>query len=103
MESFKFNNKTDNLFTAILSLKSIKECEAFFRDLCTIDEIKGMSERWAIVALLDQNFPYRKIATKLKVSTTTVSRVANWFYNGLGGYRSAIDRQHHHPSFKKRR
>ncbi|MFA5753771.1 MAG: YerC/YecD family TrpR-related protein [Patescibacteria group bacterium] len=103
MEPFKFNKKTDSLFTAILSLKSVKECEAFFRDLCTIEELRGMSERWAIVALLDQGLSYREIAAELKVSTTTVSRVANWFYNGLGGYRSAIDRQHHQPSFKKRR
>jgi TrpR-related protein YerC/YecD len=98
MPAFKFNKKTDNLFTVILRLQSIKECQAFFRDLCTPEELKEMSERWGIVNLLDKNQPYRVIAAKLKVSTTTVSRVANWLNNGCGGYRLALANQHHQPS-----
>jgi len=99
MEKFKFNKKTNSLFQAILSLKSTKEAEAFFRDLCTIEEIKEMSERWEMAQLLDQGASYRKIAEKLGVSTTTVSRVALWLNNGEGGYRLVLDRlnnSHHH-------
>lgn len=93
---FKFNKKTDNLFKAILSLKSAKEAEKFFRDLCTIEEIKAMSERWEIVRLLNQNMPYRNIADELNVSATTVSRVALWLNNGKGGYQLILDRLRHH-------
>lgn len=96
MNQFKFNKKTDNLFTAILSLESLKEAECFFRDLCTIDEIKEMADRLEIANLVSQKIPYRTIALKLKTSTTTVSRVATWLNNGMGGYRSVINKLHHH-------
>jgi len=99
MEKFKFNKKTNNLFKAILSLKSTKEAEKFFRDLCTVEELKEMSERWEMVQMLDQGVSYRKIAEKLGVSTTTVSRVALWLNNGEGGYKLTLDRlnnSHHH-------
>lgn len=99
MEKFQFNKKTDNLFKAILCLESVKEAEVFFRDLCTIGEIKSMSERWEIVVLLNKGFTYRKIAEKLAVSTTTVSRVANWFNNGANGYKLILNRfykKYHH-------
>ena len=96
--SFKFNKKTDNLFKAILSLKTTKEAELFFRDLCTVEEIKDMSERWEIVRLLERGYTYRDIADKLKVSTTTVSRVASWLNNGKGGYRLMLNKLSHHNS-----
>lgn len=96
MKQFKFDNKTDSLFKAILSLKTVKEAENFFRDLCTLDELKEMSERWGIARLLSKGMPYRQIATKLKVSTTTVSRVALWLNNGEGGYKLILNRLNHH-------
>ena len=92
MNPFKFGQKTDNLFEAVLSLETVKEAEAFFRDLCTIDEIKSMSERWEIAKLVYKGLPYRKIADKLNVSTTTVSRVALWLNNGEGGYKAVLDK-----------
>ncbi|MDP2736520.1 MAG: YerC/YecD family TrpR-related protein [bacterium] len=96
MEKFKFNKKTDELFRVIISLKTVKEAEAFFRDLCTIEEIKEMSERWQIAKMVNKNIPYRKIAEKLNVSTTTVARVALWLNNGAGGYRLILNRQNSH-------
>ena len=96
MEKFKFNKKTDNLFKAIISINSVKEAEKFFRDLCTIEELKEMSERWEIARLINKGVSYRKISEKLGVSTTTVSRVALWLNNGEGGYRLLLDRFYHH-------
>jgi len=98
MEQFKFNNKTSDLFTAILSLKSVKEAECFFRDLCTVDEIQEMSDRWEIAQLLNDKLSYRDIASKLKTSTTTVSRVAQWLNNGMDGYKLVLNRLNHHNS-----
>ena len=92
MISFRFGPKTDDLFRAILSLEDEKEAEAFFRDLCSIDEIKSMSERWEIAKLVYKGLPYRKISDKLNVSTTTVSRVALWLNNGEGGYKAVLDK-----------
>ncbi|MDD4333460.1 MAG: YerC/YecD family TrpR-related protein [Patescibacteria group bacterium] len=92
MIDFKFDKKTDDLFEAILGLKDKKDAEAFFRDLCTIDEIQAMTERWQIAKLLAAGASYRDIANKLNVSTTTVSRVALWLNNGEGGYRMMLER-----------
>jgi len=105
MEKFKFDKKTDNLFKAIISLKTGKEAEMFFRDLCTIEELKAFAERFAIAQLVEQGMPYRQIAEKLNVSTTTVARVALWLNNGAGGYKLILNRlnSHHNSSliFKK--
>lgn len=95
-----YSKNTENLFKAILSLDSLKEAKDFFRDLCTIDELKEMGERWEIVRLLDKGLTYREIADRLEVSTTTISRVASWLNNGTGGYRNVLNKtaNHHNSS-----
>ena len=100
MEKFKFNKKINNLFKTILSLKSVKEAEKFFRDLCVIQEIKNMAVRWEIAQLLNKSVSYRKIAEKTKVSVTTVSRVAQRFNNSRNGYKLVLNRlnSHNHNS-----
>jgi TrpR-related protein YerC/YecD len=92
MKPYKPNKKTDELFNAIFGLKNLDEARAFFRDLCTLKELKDLSERWEIAKLIKQGAPYRDIAKKLGTSTTTVSRVALWLNNGMGGYRLMLDR-----------
>ena len=86
------NKQTTNLFKAILKLKNVQGCEKFFRDLCTLAEIKEMSKRWEAVQLLDQGLPYRQIAKQTGLSTTTVARVAHWLEHGKGGYRLILKR-----------
>lgn len=93
---FRFNKKTKSLFKAMLNIKSVREAECFFRDLCTAEELRAMSERWEIAQQLEKGLSYRDIADNLRVSTTTVARVAFWLENGMGGYRSALGR-HHKP------
>ncbi len=103
MDRFQFNKQTDELFRAILNLKTIREAEQFFRDLCTPEELRALGDRWEIARLVAAGRPYREIAKELGTSTATVSRVADWLNNGLGGYRLILNRQHHHkPSFEKR-
>ena len=84
------NEKTTELFKAVLSLKTVEECENFFRDLCTLEEIDGMTKRWQIAKMLYQDKPYRDIAKELEVSSTTVSRVAQWLHHGNAGYMSVL-------------
>ncbi len=76
------------MFTAFLRLKSSDEAARFFRDLLTIAELKEFANRWQVVKLLLQGLPYEKISKRLKISTATVTRVAHWYYHGLGGYRT---------------
>lgn len=105
MNKLKFDKNTTSLFEAILSLENTKEAEKFFRDLCTPEEIKSMSERWQIVKLLDDGIAYRKISEFTGASTTTVSRVAAWFNNGEGGYKTALNKLnlHHNSSLISRK
>lgn len=103
MEKNIFNKKTNNLFKAILSLDNIDDARKFFRDLCTIEEIKDMSERFEIARLVDAGMTYRDIAERLEISTTTVSRVANWLKNGTGGYQIVLNYLHHHKDLSGKR
>jgi TrpR-related protein YerC/YecD len=86
------NSNTDELFEAMLQLKSGEECARFFRDLCTLSELKAMGERFQVVKQVDQEVPYRAISEKTGASTATVTRVAHWLHHGEGGYRLVLDR-----------
>lgn len=80
------------LFNAILSLETPKEAANFFRDLLTMAEIKEFANRWQIVKLLYAGESYDDIASKLKVSSATVTRVAYWLNSGFGGYKEIAKR-----------
>jgi len=85
---------TYSLFEAVLKLKNAKECEAFFRDLCTPGEIKDMEERWQIAQILnDGQLSYRDIPAKTGASVTTVGRVARFLKDEpYQGYRLILNR-----------
>lgn len=87
------------LFSAILTLKTIDECRAFFRDLCTPAELQALADRWAVVGLLREGMPYREIHKQTGVSVTTIGRVARYLSAGHGGYALAAERvqEHRHP------
>ncbi len=82
----------DELYKAILALRTVEECRAFFRDLCTLSEIAEMAERFHVAKLVQKNIPYREISKKTGSSTATVTRVAHWLHHGTGGYRRVLER-----------
>ena len=86
------NNATEALFAVVLTLRDQEEAAAFFRDLCTLQEIEALSSRWAVVRLLEQGIPYRQIAGETGVSTATITRINQWLQHGAGGYRMALER-----------
>lgn len=91
--SHKWNNKqSKELFKAILKLKTQDETAAFFRDLCTIEELEELSKRWQAAKLVSEDVPYRRIAKITGLSTTTVTRVAHWLNHGEGGYKLLLKR-----------
>jgi TrpR-related protein YerC/YecD len=81
-----------NLYAAVLSLRSIDEVRAFFRDLCTPAEIQAMADRWSVVEQLQRGLPYREIHRLTGVSVTTIGRVARCLADGNGGYASVVRR-----------
>ena len=85
-----------NLFAAVLTLKTVDECRAFFRDLSTPAELQAMADRWAVVEWLQKGLPYREIHRVTGVSVTTIGRVARCLADGNGGYALAATRQQRH-------
>ncbi len=80
------------LCQALLTLKSVEECRAFLRDLCTPAELQALADRWTVVGLLQAGMPYREIAKQTGVSVTTIGRVARYLGSGNGGYELAARR-----------
>lgn len=65
----------DYLFNAILSLKDKEECYIFFEDICTINELLSLSQRFEVAKMLREHKTYLEIAEKTGASTATISRV----------------------------
>ena len=86
------NDNTDLLMKALLELKTVEECYSFFEDLCTISELKSMSQRMGVAKMLDQKCVYTDIAAATGASTATISRVNKCLNYGADGYRLVLDR-----------
>ena len=83
--------ETDKLFETLLKLRTVDECYDFFEDLCTIKEIKDMSQRLQIACLLNKGLSYQKVAEVTNVSSATISRVKRCLDYGSGGYAKALE------------
>lgn len=93
MNEKEIHGKTmKELFEAVLQLKTVGECKQFFRDLCTLSELKAMAERFQVAKMVYKKEPYRVISEKTGASTATVTRVAYWLNNGPGGYKLVLNR-----------
>lgn len=82
----------DHLFEAILTLKDEEECYKFFEDLCTVNEILSMAQRYEVASMLAQKNTYLEIADKTGASTATISRVNRSLIYGNDGYELVFDR-----------
>jgi TrpR-related protein YerC/YecD len=91
--------KTDQLCDAILQLRSREELKRFLRDLMTEEEITECAQRWQAARMLNIGMSYQDIQKQTGLSSTTVARISLWFKKGMGGYRLALDRMHHHDIF----
>lgn len=80
------DESVDFLFHSILALKSLDECYNFFEDLCTVPEIKAMSQRINVAYMLSEKRVYSEIVAKTGASTATVSRVNRSLNYGCDGY-----------------
>ncbi|MCI5869846.1 MAG: YerC/YecD family TrpR-related protein [Dorea sp.] len=76
----------DYLFSAILSLKDKEECYTFFEDICTINELLSLSQRFEVAKMLREHKTYLEIADKTGASTATISRVNRSLNYGNDGY-----------------
>ena len=82
----------DLLFDCILQLRTREECYDFFEDLCTVNEILSLSQRFEVASMLRMHETYLKIAEKTGASTATISRVNRSLNYGNDGYAMVLDR-----------
>ena len=82
----------DDVFAAILSLSDVSECYRFFEDMCTINELQAMAQRWQVARQLNAGVTYQEISHQYNASTATISRVNRCLEYGAGGYRLVLDR-----------
>ena len=82
----------DSLFEAILSLTNKEECYTFFEDVCTINELLSLSQRFEVAKMLRQKKTYLEISEKTGASTATISRVNRSLTYGNDGYEMVFQR-----------
>lgn len=80
----------DELFHAILKLKNLDECYELFSDLCTVNELLAMKQRFWVARLLKEGYIYSDIVELTGASTATISRVNRCLQYGDGGYSRAL-------------
>jgi len=83
----------DELFHAILSLKDLQECYQFFEDVCTVNEIQDMAQRFSVAQMLAEGRVYSDISRETGASTATISRVNKCLHYGSDGYRLVLERR----------
>lgn len=86
------NAAVDSLFDAILTLKNREECYSFFEDLCTVNELLSLSQRFEVASMLKDKCTYLDIAEKTGASTATISRVNRSLNYGNDGYDMVFKR-----------
>ncbi|MBQ9023440.1 MAG: TrpR YerC/YecD [Eubacterium sp.] len=82
----------DHLFEAILLLKDKEECYTFFEDVCSVNELLSLSQRFEVAYMLREKKTYLDIAEKTGASTATISRVNRSLNYGKDGYDMIFDR-----------
>ena len=84
--------RSDALYEAILTLRTLEECKIFFDDLCTVTELQAMEQRYQVATYLNQGMIYNDILEKTGASSATISRVNRSLQYGKGGYEIVFGR-----------
>ncbi|MBC1475453.1 transcriptional regulator [Listeria grandensis] len=82
----------DTFFKGILALENLEECYAFFDDVCTVNEIQSMSQRFQVASMLHEGKTYNVIEAETGASTATISRVKRSLNYGNDMYEVVFDR-----------
>ena len=82
----------EQLFEAVLSLENKDECFDFFEDVCTINELLSLAQRFEVAKMLREHKTYLDIAEKTGASTATISRVNRSLNYGNDGYDMVFSR-----------
>ena len=92
MKKERQNTAQEALFEAILTLRSPEECYAFFKDLCTYQELNAMAQRLQVAKMLHEGHVFHEIVEETGASTATISRVNRSLNYGNDGYDMVFKR-----------
>ena len=92
MKKDHINKDVDALFEAILKLETMDECRAFFKDLCTYQELNAMAQRMHVAKMLFTKHVFTDIVAETGASTATISRVNRSIKDGEDGYQIVFER-----------
>lgn len=95
MDYNKAMNKKDytELFEEILKLETVEECERFFDDLCTINELDAMLQRIKAAKMLLDDKTFQEVTKETKISSATLARVSKCIKYGDGGYKEILEKK----------
>lgn len=85
-------DEVNHLFEAILTLKDTEECYQFFEDVCTVNELLSIAQRYEVAKMLRNHNTYLEISEKTGASTATISRVNRSLNYGADGYEMVFKR-----------
>ena len=80
------------LYEAILQLETLEECYDFFEDICTVNELRSMEQRFEVAKMLREDKVYTEIMQKTSASSATISRVNRSLSDGDDGYSLVFER-----------
>ena len=86
------SESVNKLFDAVLSLEDREECYAFFSDICTINELFSLAQRFDVGTRLLSGETYQEIAKSTGASTATISRVNRLLGDGQDGLENAAEK-----------
>lgn len=86
------DSNIEYLYRAVLSLENVEECDRFFDDLCTVQELKAISQRLQVAKMLRDHRVYSDIVQATGASTATISRVNRSLNYGADGYEAIFKR-----------
>lgn len=86
------NEILHSLWWLIANLQKEEEVAKFLDEFLTKTEKVMFAKRLAIVLMLEKGYSYYDIRDTLKVSTSTVQRIAQWLEKRGEGYQLALNK-----------
>ena len=72
----------DHLFEAILTLESKEECYTFFQDVCTINELLSLSQRYEVAKMLREKKTFREGYAEVLQNVLAIMGIKSCFVKG---------------------
>jgi len=92
--------EVDMFLDAVLTLENKEEAYAFFEDICTVNELLAIAQRYEVARMLRDKRTYLDISEKTGASTATISRVNRSLNFGNDGYDLTFKRLSEHKDGK---